>query len=151
MGILANSVSVSHLSSTEDDVKAGYLDQESITLTLSETGSTYLWSLASPVDSEQQGVIRGETTATAQFVPDVAGYYVVTCLLDGVSTFILRISVTSSVVETVREALRLQPKEDDQVAAPAVGLVVYCSSTQGNVLCVKDSSNVVYIVSVTAV
>lgn len=151
MGILANSASVTHSSSTSDDTNAGYLNQEQITLSLSVAGSSFLWGLAKPVDSGPQAKLSATDTATVKLVPDVAGYYTVTCLVDGTTTYVLRISVINSVVSTAKEALRMQPVADAQVTAPAVGMVLYCGADHSNVLCVKDSAGNVFTVDVTAV
>ena len=150
MGILANSASVAHASSSSDDTKSGYLNQEPISLSVSVSGTTYSWGLASPVDSVNAR-IRGDDQATPSLIPDVAGYYVITCMVDSTTTYVLRISVTDTVVATLKEALRLQPKADAQVPQPAAGLVLYCSSTQSNALCVKDASGNVFLVDLTPV
>lgn len=149
-GILANSVSVSHTSSTADDTNAGYLNQERITLTTLPTGTTYQWAMSKPVASGAVAKLSSDSAASVSFIPDVAGYYVITCTVDSTTFYVLRISVTDTVAATAREALRLQPKADAQIATPSSGVALYYSSTQ-DALAIKDSSGNVHTVDITAV
>ena len=151
-GILANSVTQTMSSASVDASQAGYLNAEQITLSTTPTGSSYAWSLSRPSGSiAARSALSSDSDAAPTFTPDVAGYWVISCLVDGTTSYVLRISVTSLAVQTSTQAFRLSPVTDSQVEAPTVGLALYCSSTQGNVLCVKDPDDVVYTVDVTAV
>lgn len=151
-GILASSVTQTMSSGTVDASQAGYLNGEQITLSTTPTGSSYAWSVSRPAGSSAgRSALSSATDAAPTFTPDVAGYYVVTCLVSGTTSYVLRLGVTSLAVQSPSQALRLSPVTDAQVEAPAVGMVLFCGSDHGNVLCVKDASDDVFTVDVTAV
>ena len=150
MGILANSATVSHTTSTDDDTNAGYLTGERITLS-TVTGSTFAWSLAAPTTSASGRAALSETDdPTPTFIPDVAGYYTLVCVLDSTVTFVQRLSVSLPAESTALEAIRLQPLTDAQVATPALGVALYYSSDQ-SALCMKFPGGYIHTVDTTTV
>ena len=151
-GIIANSASVTigAGSTSADNTQAGYLNQEQVTCSTTPTGSAYVWSLAKPSGATSKSDLSSTTAASVTFTPDVAGYYVITCVVDSTTTYILRISVTDTVASTAREAIRLQPKTDAQIATPSSGVALYYSSDQG-ALCIKDAAGDVSTVDLTPV
>lgn len=147
-GILANSVTQTMVSGSVDASQAGYLNGEQITLTTTPAGSSYAWSVSRPAGSSAgRSALSSASAAAPTFTPDVAGYYVVTCLVDS-TAYVLRLNVTSLAVQTPSQALRLSPVTDAQVEAPTVGIALFCGSDHGNVLCVKYSNDVVHVVTV---
>lgn len=149
-GILANSGSVTHSSTSADAVKSGYVTAEQIVLTTTPTGVSYQWALAKPSGATARSDLSDDTNATPTFTPDVAGYYVITCTVDSVTVYVLRISVTQVTAATAVEALRLQPKSNASVPTPSTGVALFYSSDEA-ALCIKDASGDVFVVDVTAV
>jgi hypothetical protein len=144
LGILANSVDVTHSSSTSDDTKAGYVVGSPITLTVSEGGSDYVWASGAPSSSTlARSALSATTGSSVSFTPDVAGYYNVIATVDTTDVYILRISVTQTATSSLVESLRHSPKEDSTIAAPALGLTQFFSDTFDN-LAVKDPSDRVW-------
>lgn len=139
-------------SATADNTQAGYLVGEQIVLSTTPTGSSYAWALATPTGSSSgRAGLSEDDVAGPVFTPDVAGYYVITCLVSGTTSYVLRIAVTSLATATPTQGLRLSPVTDAQVEAPAVGVVLFCGSNHSNALCVKDASDNVFTVDTTAV
>lgn len=153
-GILANSSSSTMTSgdSAVDKVVTGYIRNERITLaTYPIASSSYVWALAAPSGSNSAKAYITDTTSSAPaLVPDVGGTYTVTCLVDGMTTYTIRISALDTAMSEPAEALRFTPRADAQVAAPAAGCALYWSSTQ-NALVVKLSDGSVYAIDTTAV
>ena len=152
-GILANSASATMVAgdTAVDNNRSGYLTGEKITLTTNPTGSTYSWGLAAPSGSAAaRSALNDDDAATVTFTPDVGGYYVVTCTVDGSTFYVLRLSVTAAVVGVTQEALRLQPKADSAVTAPSSGVALYYSTTQ-DALAIKKPDGSVHTIDITAV
>lgn len=125
-GILANSASVTMSAGSPDAVVAGFVSGERIVLTTTPTGATYQWAMARP-SGAAKAALDDDTAAGPTFVPDVAGYYTLTVLVDSVTTYVLRVSVTATAMGTTSEALRFQPKTDASIAAPALGMAMFWS------------------------
>jgi hypothetical protein len=151
-GILANSVTVAMGSgdSAADKSVSGYITNEAITLTTSPAGSTYAWALGKPSGSTARANLSAATGASVSFTPDIAGYYNVACTVDSVTTYLLRVSITQVAQTTSYEAIRFSPKSDASVPTPALGSVMYFSTTQ-NALAVKLADGSVHTVDLTAV
>jgi hypothetical protein len=143
-GITANSASVTMESgdTAADNTFDGFILNEQITLATSPTGSTYSWGLARPSGATSRSDLSSSTAATPRFIPDAAGYYVITCTVDSNTDYILRISVTASAATTVTEALRLPPKAAGTVTTPTTGFAVFNDSAVDR-LRKKDSSGTV--------
>ena len=134
MGILANSVSVTMSSSTADDVSSGYVTGERITLTTSPTGTNYVWSHGTPSASARARSALSDTTgASVDFFPDAGGTYTVQCDVDG-TVYLLRLTVQDASVSENVEALRLSPRGDTTVPAPALGFALYYSADQATLV-----------------
>ena len=123
-GILCNSVSKTMLSgdTAADKVVTEYVSHERISLSVFPTGTTYQWSMAAPTDSATaRSRLSDDTGATPTFIPDVAGIYLIACIVDGVTTYVIRVTVTSTAIAHLAEAIRLTPKADTAIPAPAAG------------------------------
>lgn len=142
-GILAISASVPTPGTAPSNVVAGYVTGEQIALSTTPTGSAYTWSLSFPAGSTPlRAGLTAATGATSAFTPDVVGEYVVGCVVDDTTTYVVRLSVTAATVTTVSGATRYLPVTDSSVAAPATGCVLYLSSsTTPNKLSVKFPDN----------
>lgn len=148
-GIVATSATTNNSASTAvDSSVSGYLAGESITLTASPAGSSYAWVLSAPSGSTR-AVLSSATSAAPKFTPDIDGYYVVQCTVDG-TEYILRIAaVNVGTVDTVG-VRRLLPLTDAQVATPSTGVSLYYSSTQSS-LAIKLTDGTVETINTTAV
>lgn len=149
-GILANSPSKTMASgdTSADKTASGYVAGERITLTVTPSGTNYEWSQARPSGSSARAQLSGATGASVTFAPDVGGTYVVTCIVDGSTTYVIRITCQSPTISEPVEAVRLSPRTDASVPAPAAGRTLYYSSDQGK-LVTKDSAGTVRTINET--
>jgi len=144
-GILASSASKSMVAASSPETQSGYVANERISLSTTPTGDTYAWSLCVPSGSAvARSALSDEGIASPKFTPDVPGVYVITCTVDGSTTYTLTLSVTAVAIVQVAQVFRYSPVEDAAVPTPALGFVQYCSATQGNIMVVKDSSGDIY-------
>lgn len=152
-GITATSVTTSLVAgdtSTDKNV-SGFIVGEKITLGLTSAGTTRTWSLGVPNGSAVAKSALSDTTGTAPyFTPDVSGYYVLTCIIDSVTTYILRIACAAEASVDQAGSIRFAPLADATVPAPVQGATLYYSSDQ-DAMCLKDSTGDVYVIDVTAV
>ncbi len=150
-GILANSVSKTMVSgdTAADQVTSGFVALEEITLTTTGTPTSYVWGLSKPSGSTARTALSSTTAASPTFTPDVEGYFVVTCLLDGTTLYILRIAVADDASVTTVSTLKFLPIADSLVPVPATGRTVYYSSTQ-SALVEKRPDNTVHVITVVA-
>jgi hypothetical protein len=134
-----------------DKVVSGYVAGERVALSVTPTGTTYAWAIAQPsASSRARSALSSETGASVTFVPDVGGSYAITCLVDGVTTYVLRLTCQAAAVAEPVEAVRFSPRSDASIPAPAAGVAMYYSSDQ-DALCVKDPAGDVFTVDLTAV
>jgi hypothetical protein len=145
-GITASSASKVLLagSTSADKALGGFTVGEMVTLATSPTGTEYQWGQAFPAGSSQaRAAISATDGASVTFVPDVAGVHTITCLVDDVTSYTLRLTVTSTAISTLAEAIRQTPKANATVPAPAAGLTSFFSDELTQ-LAVKDSSDRVW-------
>ena len=129
-GITAISAAKTHGagSTAVDTAVAGYLVNERISLATSPAGSGYVWSLSAPNDSAPaRSALDDDTDAGPSFLPDVPGYYVVSVVVDGATTYVLRIAVAPVATVRICEVIHLLPLANSQVATPQVGVSLYYS------------------------
>jgi hypothetical protein len=128
-GISAFSVSGSHAAGTADDTTSGFVVNEQVTLATSPTGSGYAWTLAIPsASSPAQSALDDDTAASPKFTPDVPGLYLLQCVVDSATTYILRIAVVAAAVARQFEGINCAPIADAQIPTPLVGVTIYFSS-----------------------
>jgi hypothetical protein len=152
-GILANSSSRPMLGAetAADKSVSNYVAGERITLSTTPTGTAYAWSLAAPTSSSvARSALSAETGASVTFVPDVGGTFMVTCVVDSTTTYVIRMTAQSAAIAEPVEAIRFSPRTDASIPAPAAGVAMYYSSDQ-DALCVKDPDGDVSTVDLTAV
>lgn len=151
-GILFNSGSLTTSSgdTSADAAFSGAITGERGVLSTYPTGTTYSWAIAAPSASTvARSALSSTTTAAPTFTPDVAGEYVITCTVDSTTDYVLRLSVTSTAVSQLVEAIRLSPKTNASVPTPSAGVMLFYSSDE-NALCVKTTAGAVFTVNLTA-
>lgn len=132
-GILANSSSKTMVSgdTAVDQTTSGFVTLDEITLSTTGTPASYAWGCAKPSASTDRAVLSSRTAASPTITPDVAGYYTITCVVDGTTTYILRIAVALVAAVSTLTVIRFVPIADAAVPTPASGRSVYYSSTAG--------------------
>jgi len=127
-GIMANSASATMVSgdTAADNTASGYLTKERISLSVTG-GSTFVWSLSKPSASGSAVALQTPTAATSGFAPDADGYYVVTCLVDGTTLYVLRLAIADVSPVATMTALRFIPVANATVPAPAAGATLFYS------------------------
>lgn len=142
-GITANSSSKTMTSgdTAADKLATGYVRNERVTLGVVPAASeSSVWSLSVPTGSNVvRSALSSDTSPTPSFVPDIGGTYSLTCQVDGVTTYVMRLTALDTAASEPVEAVRFPPREDAQVAAPTAGVAVFYSGTQTG-LAQKDSS-----------
>jgi hypothetical protein len=146
-GILANSLSrqMTDGDTAPVNVVQGYVGGQLVTLATTPTGSTYQWALSCPnTSSRTRPVALSDTQGAAPtFTPDVAGFYVVTCVVDGVTAYTLTLDVLTVVNPVSLLAILEQQVSDVAIPSPpGTALTIYNSEEQGG-LAYKDSSGTV--------
>lgn len=132
-GILANSASQTMVGgdTTADKVVSGYVVGEQIRLGVTPAGTSYLWSQALPSGSAvARAGLDSDTIAAPVFTPDAPGVYLVTVIVDSVTTYVIRIGVTAVSVTIAVQGTHYLPVPDASIAVPALGGVLYYSSDQ---------------------
>lgn len=144
-GILANSASETMTAgdTAVDNARAGYVVNEQVTLSTTPTGTTYVWSMAKPSGATSRSDLSDTTSASVEFVPDYAGTWTITCVVDGSTTYVLRITATAVAITSVANAHRFSPITDNSVPAPATGLTLFCSSDASNKMRLKNTAGTV--------
>lgn len=131
-GIGAVSPTKTHAAAGADVNATGFVTKEQIALTADISGSGYAWSVAIPAASapNQSGLDDAES-ATPKFTPDVPGYYVITVVVDGATTYVLRLAVVAAAVASQAQGINLLPLADSQVPTPQTGVTIYYSTDLG--------------------
>jgi len=149
-GIIANSATAPMVAgdTAASNVRTGYVAAEQITLSTTPTGSTYVWGQAIPAGSAPvKSALSSTTDASPVFRPDVAGEYVVTCVVNGSTTYVIRLSVVSLVAAASVTAFHLLPIADASVPTPATGKTLYLNDA--GLLRLKLSNGTYQTVTVT--
>lgn len=143
-GILANSATVTMVAgdTSADKSVAGFLARERITLSVTGTPSTFTWGLAKPTTSGSVCALDDTDAASVTFAPDVEGYYVVTCLIDGATAYVLRIAAAQVTSVTSLTTVRLMPIAEALVPTPATGATIFYSHDQ-DAIASKDATGTV--------
>lgn len=131
-----------------DNTTSGFITLEEITLATTGNPTSYEWGIARPYSSTSACLLSSSTGASPSFTPDVEGYYTVVCVVDGVTTYVLRIAVLSVASISTLTTLRFLPVADSQVPTPATGVTVYYSSTQ-SALVEKKTDGTVHTVTIS--
>lgn len=149
-GILANSVSKTMVAgdTAVDNTTSGFVALEDVALSTTGTPTSRAWGLSKPSNSTRRCVLSSDSDASPTFTPDVGGYYVVTCVVDGTTVYILRVSVSAIGEVTTQTAIRLTPIANAAVPTPATGRTVYFSS-DASALVEKRPDGTVHTIDVT--
>jgi hypothetical protein len=152
-GILSNSASVTMTAgdTSVDNAFSGYVVAEQCILSVTDSSPASVeWGLSIPTSSTPaRSGLSASTGSSVTFTPDVGGTYTITANVDG-TNYVLRMTVAAVTVTQLAGGIRFSPMTDTSVPAPAAGVTMYYSSTQSG-LAIKDSSNSVSTVDVTAV
>jgi len=131
-----------------DNSVSGYLASEPITLALTGSPVSARWSLSRPVASGGGCVLGDPDALSTSFTPDAEGFYVATCVVDGTTSYVIRIGVAQLAHVSTIAALRFMPVSDASVPTPALGRTLFCSSDNGGMSAKLPDGSVV-IVEVT--
>jgi hypothetical protein len=137
-GITAQSATTTLASgSTQaDNTTSGYVTKEQIVLGVTGSPVSVLWSLSKPYNSNPACSISDPYSLTPVLTPDKEGIYTISCVVDGATQYILRISaVDTSAVSTI-SSIHLLPSQDVQIPTPRSGAIIFFSS-DSNSLAVK--------------
>lgn len=110
-----------------DKSVSGYVTAEQIALSVTPTGTSYVWALAKPSGATSRSDLSANDEASCVFTPDVAGNWTVSLTVDSTTTYVIRIAVTAVAVSFVYEALRFTPKLNSTVPTPTIGAAVFFS------------------------
>jgi hypothetical protein len=142
-GIGAVSVTKTHAAAGADVAATGFLVNEQITLSATPSGSGYQWSIAIPADSSPaRSALDDDTDAAPKFTPDVAGFYTLSVLVDGATTYVLRIAAAAPAIIRQGEGMNLMPLSNAQVPTPQAGVTLYYSTDSSKAV-VKDTTGTV--------
>lgn len=149
-GIVATSVSTNNAADTDLDKSiTGFLSGEQISLSVTPAPSSYLWRFTSPQGSSR-AVLTGDAIASPKFTPDVAGYYLASVTVNSSTVYVLRVQVVSAGAAETVDGLRVLEITDAQAIAPATGVSIYYSTTQGS-LAFKRANGDIETINTTAV
>ncbi len=139
-GITAQSATKTHAagSTSADLAVSGFVTKEQISLGVTGTPGTCQWSLSKPSNSGSGCALDTPNQIICKFSPDVDGLYTVSCLVDGVTTYVLRIAVLNISNISFLSVVHLLPCTDSQVPIPRSGIMLYFSSNT-NLLSIKKS------------
>lgn len=140
-GIVATSATTNNSGDTDPDKAVdGYLAREEVTLTTDPTGSSYSWTISAPSGSSRSRLSDTDGGAV-RFTPDVDGFYVITCNVDG-TLYILRLSAVEVGTVATIGPTRYQPLLNAQAPAPSSGRTFFYSEESG-AMATKDPSGTV--------
>lgn len=148
-GILANSVSRTMLAAetATDKSVSGYVALEEVTFTVEPTGSSYQWAIAKPSDSTARCTLSDETNASPTITPDVGGFFTLACVVDGTTTYVIRLAVVATGAVNTMSIIRLTPIANAAVPTPSTGRSVYYSS-DASALVEKRPDGTVHVITV---
>lgn len=132
-GIKANSASFVMVDgdTAVDKSVTGRITNEQIVLTTTGSPASFAWALSKPAGSTVRASLSDTDDASVTLTPDVEGTYVVTCVVDGSTTYVIRIGVVNISAVSTLGALHFTPIANSQVPTPAVGRTVFFSSDAG--------------------
>ncbi len=87
-----------------------------------------LWTLSKPLNSGIACSLDDPTSLRPLISPDVEGIYVLSCLVDGATTYTLTISIANVSVVSVISAIHLLPARNSQIPTPRSGGIIFFSS-----------------------
>lgn len=133
-GILANSsaVTMGVPDALPTNAVVGFVTTQQVTLSVTPSGAVYQWGISFPSGSSQaRAGLSSNNSASPRFAPDAEGEYVVTCLVDGATLYVLRLSVAAAIAATATGGFRMLSHGDGTVQAPTTGAVLYNSTDEG--------------------
>lgn len=113
---------------TEDNTVTGFVTKEQIVFGVTGTPASVLWSISKPSASGSACDLDTRTGLTPVLTPDVADYYTIHCLVDGTTSYILRMAIVSTANASTISALRWLPMSNAQIPAPPTGATQFYST-----------------------
>lgn len=114
-----------------DNTVSGFVSKEQISLGITGSPIDALWSISKPSTSSSACKLDDVTSLRPKFSPDVDGVFVVSCLVDGSTTYILRFAITNTAVTSAISAIHFLPCLNSQIPTPSSGVTVFFSSDSG--------------------
>ena len=111
-----------------DKTVTGFITKEQVTLGVTGSPTTLLWTLSKPSNSGTACRLSNVSASSPVFTPDVEGNYVVTCTVDSITFYRLTMSIVSIANTSTISALRFLPMTHAQVPAPRSGSTLFFSS-----------------------
>lgn len=111
-----------------DNSVSDFVSKEQISLGLSGSPTSATWSLSKPSRSGSACALDDDTSLRPKFSPDVDGIYVVSCLVDESTTYVLRISVAQTAIINTISCLHFLPCANSQIPTPSSGVNLFYSS-----------------------
>jgi len=129
-GILANSSTATMVDAdtTPDNARSGYVTADQITLGVTGTPVSTVWSMAKPSAETAACELSSSTDPNPTFTATVDGYFTVVCVVDGTTTYVLRMAVARVGVVSTLTAVRMLPILNASVPTPATGRTLFSSS-----------------------
>lgn len=118
-------------STSVDHSVSGFVTKEQISLGLTGSPVKARWTISKPSNSSGACELDSKSQLSARFTPDVDGLYTVSCIIDDVTLYVLRIAAVSLANISTISVLHLLPCADEQVPVPTSGVMLYFSSTSG--------------------
>lgn len=129
-------------STTADNTATGFVSKEQISLGLTGSPLSALWSLSKPNGSGSACRLDDESSLRPSFSPDVEGTFVASCLVDGATIYVLRFAIVNIATTSAISAIHFLPRSNSQIPTPSSGVTVFFSSDSG-VMSQKSSAGTV--------
>lgn len=132
-GIKANSITKTMVDADTavNKTVSAYLVSEEIILNTSPTGTTYAWAISKPSGSGARSNLSATSGDTVRFTPDAEGQYLVTVIVNGVTTYDILIGCVRVQNPSFAGALRFFPVANSQIPTPNQGSTIGFSSDLG--------------------
>lgn len=128
-GITAQSASRSVLAggTSPTNTASGFLTKEQISFGITGSPLSAVWSVSKPHNSGTYVNISNAISLNPVLTPDKEGVYVISCLVDGVTTYTLTLGVVESSVVSTISSIHFLPCFNVQITAPRSGYTLFYS------------------------
>ena len=130
-------------SSSPVNTASGFLTKEQISFGLTGSPMSAIWSLSKPSTSGSACSIIGASSLNPVLTPDTEGVYVVSCLVDGSTTYVLTLSIVASSSVSTISALHLLPADPVQIPTPRSGATVFFNLLTSEIAAKYPDGNIV--------
>ena len=129
-------------SAIPDNSVSGFKNKEQVSLGVTPSPSTILWSISKPYGSNITSKISDVNSYNPVFTPDKSGVYTVSCLVNGSDTYVLRINVAETSISTFLSSIHFIPTPNVSVTAPKSGGILFWSQDSDK-LSIKNTDDTV--------